>query len=260
MTLCQVTDLSISFGGVRAVEALDVRVHRGEVVALIGPNGAGKTTVLNCLCGFYLPDRGRVELDGENLRRFSPDRRARLGVGRTFQTPQVFRSMTAEEHVQVALRLRRSFLGNARVIRRRGEGGGDRPAEQEAAGLLELCGLGSYGDVEAGALPLGLQRNLELARALALAPRLLLLDEPASGMEREETRKLGELVLRLRDTYGVGILLVEHDMALVDEVADYVYVMDHGRLLAEGDLARVRRDPAVISAYLGGGHEPAAVG
>ena len=247
MTLCQTFDLGISFGGVRAVEALDLRVHRGEIVALIGPNGAGKTTVLNCLSGFYLPDRGRVELDGRNLRRYSPDRRARLGVGRTFQTPQVFRSLTVAEHLELAFDLGRSFLGHRRL---RGRVGGAGPDEVE--GLVEATGLGGYATVPAGGLPLGLARRLEIARALALAPRLLLLDEPASGMEEGESRNLGELVLNLRDSRGMGILLVEHDMGLVGQVADYVYVLDHGRLLARGDLARVRQNPEVIRAYLGG--------
>lgn len=252
MTLCRTIDLGVSFGGVRAVEALDLRVHRGEIVALIGPNGAGKTTVLNCLSGFYLPDRGRVELDGVNLRRFSANRRAGLGVGRTFQTPQVFRSMTAAEHLEVALGLRRSFLGGGRTLRRN-----HRPDQRpswapDAARLLEVTGLREQAATPAGALPLGLQRALEIARSLALAPRLLLLDEPASGMEEEETRTLGELVRGLRDSLGLGILLVEHDMGLVGQVADYVYVLDHGRLLAEGDLTRVRQDPEVIRAYLGG--------
>ena len=248
MTLCQTIDLGISFGGVRAVEALDLRVHRGEIVALIGPNGAGKTTVLNCLSGFYLPDRGRVELDGLNLRRFSPNRRAHLGVGRTFQTPQVFRSLTVEEHLGLALGLGRSFLG--RRLLRRSEPG--PPAEHDVGRLLEVTGLEEYATTPAGALPLGLARRLEIARALAVAPRLLLLDEPASGMEERETRNLGELIINLRDSRGTGILLVEHDMGLVGQVADYVYVLDHGRLLAQGDLARVRQDPEVIRAYLGG--------
>jgi len=249
MTLCRTIDLGISFGGVQAIEALDLRVHRGEIVALIGPNGAGKTTVLNCLSGFYLPDRGRVELDGLNLRRFSPARRAQLGIGRTFQTPQVFRSLTVEEHLDLAFALGRSFLGHRR-LRRRSEGG--RPAEDDIGRLIDATGLAEHAATLAGALPLGLARRLEVARALALAPRLLLLDEPASGMEEHESRNLGELILNLRDSPGMGILLVEHDMGLVGQVADYVYVLDHGRLLAAGDLARVRQNPEVIRAYLGG--------
>ena len=246
MTLCQTFDLGISFGGVRAVESLDLRVHRGEIVALIGPNGAGKTTVLNCLSGFYLPDRGRVELDGLNLRRYSPDRRAHLGVGRTFQTPQVFRSLTVAEHLSLVSDLSRSLLGYR--LRRRSRAGGAEDTER----LVEATGLGGYAKVAAGELPLGLARRLEIARALALGPRLLLLDEPASGMEERESQNLGELILNLRDSRGMGILLVEHDMGLVSQVADYVYVLDHGRLLARGDLARVRQNPEVIAAYLGG--------
>lgn len=247
MTLCQTFDLGISFGGVRAVESLDLRVHRGEIVALIGPNGAGKTTVLNCLSGFYLPDRGRVELDGLNLRRYSPDRRPHLGVGRTFQTPQVFRSLTVAEHLSLVSDLGRSLLGHRR-LRRRSRAGEAEDSER----LVEVTGLGGYAEVAAGELPLGLARRLEIARALALGPRLLLLDEPASGMEERESHNLGELILNLRDSRGMGILLVEHDMGLVGQVADYVYVLDHGRLLARGDLARVRQNPEVIRAYLGG--------
>jgi branched-chain amino acid transport system ATP-binding protein len=247
VTLCQTVDLGISFGGVRAVDALNLRVHRGEIVALIGPNGAGKTTVLNCLSGFYLPDRGRVELDGLNLRRYSPDRRAHLGIGRTFQTPQVFRSLTVAEHLSLAFDLRRSFLGHRRLGRRSSGGGAD-----DIEGLLEVTGLAGYAQSPAGGLPLGLARRLEIGRAIALAPRLLLLDEPASGMEEREGRGLGELILNLRDSRGMGILLVEHDMGLVGQVADYVYVLDHGRLLARGGLAHVRQNPEVIRAYLGG--------
>ncbi|MEW6471014.1 MAG: ATP-binding cassette domain-containing protein [Actinomycetota bacterium] len=247
MILCQTVDLGISFGAVHAVEALNLRVHRGEIVALIGPNGAGKTTVLNCLSGFYLPDRGRVELDGMNLRRFSPNRRAHLGIGRTFQTPQVFRSLTVAEHLELAVGLGRSFLGR-RSLHRRSDRGDVADIEQ----LIELTGLAGYAATPAGALPLGLARRLEIGRALALNPRLLLLDEPASGMEEAEGRNLGELILDLRNSRSMGILLVEHDMGLVGQVADYVYVLDHGRLLARGDLARVQQNPEVIRAYLGG--------
>jgi len=246
-----VRDLSISFGGLDALSGVSLEVTEREIFALIGPNGAGKSTVFNVLTGLYRPSRGHVTFRGDDLLALAPHEIARRGVGRTFQNTEVFRQLTALDNVLVGrhAHLRsgvlRGALGLASVRREEAE------ARELARGLLARLGLAEVADSEAGSLPLGFQKRLELARALAAEPRLLLLDEPAGGLNPTETQTLMEVISRLRDESGLTLLLVEHDMELVMGISDRVAVLDHGRKIAEGEPRQIVTDAAVVEAYLG---------
>ena len=243
--------LSKSFGGVTAIADLDFAVPEGLVYAVIGPNGAGKTTLFNLISGVYRPEEGRLKFGGEDLIGRPPHRISRLGLSRTFQNLQVFFNMTVLENVMVGAHGRgRSGLAGAllRLPRMRRE---EREFRRWAAEALEFCGLDALAGRSAAALPYGALKRVEIARALAARPRLLLLDEPAAGLNDTETRELTGLIGRIRDL-GVTVLLVEHNMALVMQVSDRILVLDFGSRLAEGTPAEVRTDPRVIAAYLGG--------
>ena len=251
MTLLAVEHLAIAFGGLAALSDVSVDVGEGEIVALIGPNGAGKTTVFNVVTGLYRPDSGRVTFAGAELTRLTPHQIARLGVGRTFQNTEVFRALGALDNVLVGehQRLRGGVLAAACWLGRvRRE---EAAARAQARTLLARVGLGDVADVPAGDLPLGSQKRLELARALAGGPRLLLLDEPAGGLNPTETRTLMDLVRGLRDELRLTILVVEHDMDFVMGISDRVVVLHYGRKIAEGPPRAVADDPAVVEAYLG---------
>ena len=235
--MLRVDDIEVRFGGVRAVQGLSLEAPAGRVTGLIGPNGAGKTTLFNVITGLQKPTGGTVHLGDRDITRTSTARRAKAGLARTFQRLEVFGSLSVHENVQLAAELHQGLL-------RKGS------ATATASALLDRVGLGGFADQPAGILPTGMARLLELARALAGRPTVLLLDEPGSGLDEGECHALGSLLLSLaRD--GVGVLLVEHDMELVMRVCEHVYVLDFGQLLAEGTPAEVSADAAVQTAYLG---------
>ena len=247
--MLQALGVSKRFSGIAALVDVSLEVGAHELVGLIGPNGAGKTTLFNCLAGVIDPDGGRVLLDGQDLAHLAPHRRARLGVGRTFQRIELFGGLTVREHLLVADRAQHRKGGLLRDLTWR-----SRPSAAErarAAEVLELVGLTSEADVPAQALPLGRGRVVELARALICEPRLLFLDEPSSGLDGHETSDMAavlEQVMRERD---VAILLCEHDVPFVERLAARTYVLDCGKLIAEGATAEVLTQPQVREAYLG---------
>ncbi len=250
MSLLQINDLSKSFGGIRAVQELSYSVESSKVHSIIGPNGAGKTTLFNMITGLYTPSSGQVLLNTRDITGLAPHKLATLGIARSFQNLQVFFNMTLLENVMVGRHLHchrgfvQSLLRTGAVLR------SENRARQRALELLEWVGLGEYIHSNADALPYGALKRMEIARALACEPMLLLLDEPAAGLNTMETREIEGLIQQISDT-GVTIVLVEHDMRLVMGVSDHILVMDHGEKLAEGTAREVRENPAVIDAYLG---------
>ncbi len=261
-----VQGVAVRFGGVAALSDANLTVRAGTVTGLIGPNGAGKTTLFNVISGLQSPDRGTVRLLGTDITAMKPDRRARLGLARTFQRLELFGTLSAAENVQVGLEssvkwwqwrhVKRAFPWTKRGVPTQdgvpqGEPTGPgSTAATTADRLLEGVGLGGLGAHQSSAMPTGLARMVELARALAMAPKILLLDEPGSGLDDAESQALGELLTTLA-AGGMGVLLVEHDMELVMRICDYIYVLDFGDVIASGTPDEIRRDPMVQAAYLG---------
>jgi branched-chain amino acid transport system ATP-binding protein len=240
VSLLHVEDVTVQFGGITAVDHASFEVERATVTGLIGPNGAGKTTCFNVITGLQKPTSGRVLLDGQNLTRLPVHRRARRGVGRTFQRLEAFGSLSVRDNVRAALDIHEGFAGWLR-----GQSHAGRVEE-----LLDRVGILEYADDRADSVPTGTARLLELARALACQPRLLLLDEPSSGLDETETEDFGRLLLELAGE-GRTVLMVEHDMDLVMSVCSTIHVLDFGVVISSGSPAAVRSDPAVQQAYLG---------
>jgi branched-chain amino acid transport system ATP-binding protein len=250
--ILELRGLGVRFGGLVALDAVSVQVAPGTVHAVIGPNGAGKTTLINLVAGLYRPTTGDILLEGAPIAGLAPHRIAARGVARSFQNMELFGAMTARENVVAGMhRHLRQGLADAvlRLPRWRRE---ERAASARAMELLELVGLAAVAESLAGDLALGQQRRLELARALAVGPRLLLLDEPAAGLRAAEADELVRVLAGLRASQGLSMLLVDHVMRVVMGVSDRITVLHHGRLLAEGDPAAIRAHPEVIAAYLGG--------
>jgi branched-chain amino acid transport system ATP-binding protein len=248
MDLLEISGLSIAFAGLRALERVSFGVREGEILGLIGPNGAGKSTLLNCVSRVHRPTGGQIRYRGEDLLTRQIHQLPALGIRRTFQNLELFKDATVRENVVLgaAFRYRAPVMLDLLGLSRESE----RKATARAEKLLGVLDLAQHAGTMVTALPYGLQKSVELARALASEPKLLLLDEPAAGMNPEESRRVGETIRRLKDL-GITVVLVEHDMRLVMSVCDRIVVLDHGEKIAEGAPAQVREDRAVIAAYLG---------
>ena len=252
----QVKQLSMAFGGLKALNTINLHVGSGEIVALIGPNGAGKTTFFNCLTGIYLPTYGDIfiinaQAEMDRINGLKPNKVTEKGVARTFQNIRLFAGMTVLENVMIGCHCRNRAGIVGAIFKFSSTKKEEQQIVDRSYGLLEQMGLDFYVNEFAGNLPYGAQRRLEIARALATDPLLLLLDEPAAGMNSRETEELNELIVEIRDRNKVSVLLIEHDMKLVMNVSDRIYVMDCGKKIAHGTAKEVRNNPVVIKAYLG---------
>lgn len=246
-----VRHLGIDFGGLRAVDDFTIMIGRTEIAGLIGPNGAGKTTVFNLLTNVYTPTRGSILLDGVDTRGLKTCRLTKLGIARTFQNIRLFNDLTVEENVLIGLHNEMKYGMAGAIFRLPAWWREEKTAKMRARELLSIFDMQDMAEKKAGSLPYGAQRRLEIVRALATNPSLLLLDEPAAGMNPSETAELMENIRKIRDTFGIAIMLIEHDMSLVMGICEGIAVLNYGRIIAKGTPDEIKNDPVVIEAYLG---------
>ena len=252
MALLEVTNLGISFGGLQAVSGFELEIESGHLYGLIGPNGAGKTTAFNMLTGMYVPSQGNIVLDGVDITGKSPEFISKAGIARTFQNIRLFKGMSVLDNVKVGMHNRVTYSMWHGIFRDGVFRDRERQMDKKAMDLLEVFGIADKADYVASQLPYGEQRKLEICRALASDPKLLLLDEPAAGMNPNETLELRETVRKVRDDFNIAILLIEHDMKFVMGICEEITVLEYGKIIAHGDPESVSNDPRVIAAYLGG--------
>ena len=257
MAILTTQRLTKQFGGLVAIDNLDLQVKENSIHSVIGPNGAGKTTLFNCITGFYKPEFGEIDLMGHSLVGLLPDQIVRLGIARTYQNIRLFPALTSMENILVGLHshLKARFLGI--VLGTPSTRHEERKADEESSRLLRFVNLAGRGELLAKNLPYGEQRRLEIARALATRPKILLLDEPAAGMNPRETQEMMDFIQYLRDELGITIILIEHQMKVVMGISETVTVLDYGKKIAEGTPTEIQKNPKVIEAYLGRGAEAA---
>ena len=251
MAMLEVNHLAIQFGGLRAVDGFNVSIEKGQLYGLIGPNGAGKTTIFNLLTGVYKPTEGIIKLDGQDITGKSTIEINKAGIARTFQNIRLFKDMPVLDNVKVGLHNHHSYSTLTGILRLPKYHKVEKEMNEKAMEILKVFDLDKEADTLAGNLPYGKQRKLEIARAMATEPKLLLLDEPAAGMNPNETKELMETIELIRKEFKVTILLIEHDMKLVSGICEYLYVLNFGTELAHGTPAEVLNDPKVVKAYLG---------
>jgi branched-chain amino acid transport system ATP-binding protein len=250
-SLLQIKNAGIQFGGLKAVSGFNMEINQGELIGLIGPNGAGKTTSFNLLTGVYVPTEGDIFFNGERLNGLAPYQVTRKGISRTFQNIRLFNELSVLDNVKVAYHSLAKHSIISSILRLPSHFTGEKEMEEKSLEFLKIFQLDRFKDEKAKNLPYGQQRRLEIARALAAGPKLLLLDEPAAGMNPQETHELMELIAFIRNQFNLTILLIEHDMQLVMGICERIYVLDHGQQIANGTPEEIRNNPKVIEAYLG---------
>ena len=252
MSVLETKNLGITFGGLQALQDVHFSIDKGEIIGLIGPNGAGKTTVFNLLTEVYVPSEGVIELDGNNIIGKKTYQITQNGIARTFQNIRLFKDATVINNVKIAMNSQMKYSVLAGILRLPSYRREEREVSKRAHELLKVFGIDEHAHDLAKNLPYGQQRKLEIARALATNPKVLLLDEPAAGMNPTETMELMETIMLIRDKFKIAILLIEHDMNFVMGICEHIVVLDYGRIIAEGSAEEVRNNPKVIAAYLGG--------